>query len=116
MSDKENALDRLLEVLNSEPPTGEVYSMRSSQLAVLWPTLAAALADIMAAHELPPARGFRAAAMIVHAEDSRAVAGMGACAREGCGHVQHQHGNKWPSRCGQCRCEGWLVKWERPVI
>jgi hypothetical protein len=126
MSEKENALHRLLDVLNSEPPTGEVYSMRSSQLAVLWPTLAAALADVMQAHGLPPARGLRAAALVVRAdraqnaaadvEDTRAIAGMGSCAREGCGHVQHQHGNKWPGRCQQCQCAGWLVKFERTEL
>lgn len=74
MSDEENALQRLLDVLNSEPPTGEVYSMRSSQLAVLWPTLAAALADVMVAHNLPPARGLRAAALVVRADKAQAAA------------------------------------------
>lgn len=74
MSDKETALRRLLDVLVNEPPAGEAHSMRSSQLAVLWPTLAAALADVMVAHELSPARGLRAAAMIVSSGEARELA------------------------------------------
>jgi hypothetical protein len=111
MSDKENALDRLLEVLNSEPPTGEVYSMRSSQLAVLWPTLAAALADVMQAHELPPARGLRAAALVVRADRAQNAAAdtesgawclcLNGPNEDGRGHLKGEQGcSRW------CGCQG----------
>ena len=111
MSDKEIALDRLLEVLNSEPPTGEVYSMRSSQLAVLWPTLAAALADVMQAHDLPPSRGLRAAALVVRADQAQNAAAdalngawcfcQGGPNADGRGHLKGEQGcARW------CRCQG----------
>lgn len=110
MSEKETALDRLLEVLNSEPPTGEMYSMRSSQLAVLWPTLAAALADVMQAHDLPPSRGLRTAALVVRADQSQNAAAdalegawcfcFGGPNADGRGHLRGEQGcARW------CRCK-----------
>lgn len=74
MSDE---VDRVIEVLISEPPTGDSFTDRSAQLAVLWPTLAAALAELLTARGQQPSRGLRRAANVVRAEKYDSEEGCG---------------------------------------
>lgn len=65
MTDKDTALERLLDVV-----TGPQHDERARQLALQWPSLAAALGDLVAAYEMPLPRPFRAAANLVREERS----------------------------------------------
>jgi hypothetical protein len=63
VSDKDVALQRLLDVA-TEPAHAE----RARQLAMQWPSLAAALGDFIAAHDYAIPRPLRAAANLVREE------------------------------------------------
>lgn len=107
-SPQRTALDALLELAGNA--NAGAPSERARALALQWPSLAAALADLLAAHEVPVPRPWRTAANVVAAEPMRmrAIAAMGSCLK--CGHVQHQHHNAPPFKCGLCFCSGWEFK------
>lgn len=94
----QEALDKLLELVGNAD--AGVHAERARVLAFTWPSLAMAFADLLAAHDMRVPRPFRAAANVLAAEDTRAVAGMGSCAT--CGHVQHQHGERGCYQCTLC--------------
>lgn len=68
MSDKEAALEHLLEMLSNLAHVEDGLTTRAGMLAVQWPTLAAALADLLAAHDMRVPRPFRRAAAMVHSD------------------------------------------------
>jgi hypothetical protein len=46
--------------------------------------------------------------------DTRPAVDTGACQRQGCGHVQHQHGLS--GRCGLCLCPAWQSTLSRSLV
>lgn len=101
------AMDRFLRVAEAGPDDTDE---RARMLAIQWPSLAAALGDLLEAYEVRPPRPWRAAARLLAEErrgsgDYRAVTGMGACGN--CGHMRHQHKHRG---CMQCSvCAGWVA-------
>lgn len=68
-SPQELALERLLE-LAGNADDGSVVTARARLLALQWPSLAAALAELLAAHDMRVPRPFRRAAAAVAEEAS----------------------------------------------
>lgn len=68
MSTPDSALQRVLGILVAQH--GEPWrDVKAHQLAVQWPSLAAALGDLMAAHELPLPAPLRRAAQVARNEE-----------------------------------------------
>jgi hypothetical protein len=63
VTDKERALERLLDVA-----TDPNHVERARTVAVQWPSLAAALGELLAAYEMPVPRPLRAAARLLAEE------------------------------------------------
>jgi hypothetical protein len=110
-SPQDRALEELLELVGDADAAGTPFNeARARTLAMQWPSLAAALANLLAAHNMRTPRPWRTAANLMREETPPATAPwfarMGACAK--CGHVQHQHRNN--ARCSQCACMAFRSK------
>lgn len=91
MTAQEQALQGLLRVLRK---TGE-GNPRVHQLAVQWPSLAAALGNLVLAYDMQPDPSLRRAAAVVRAD---------ACV---CGHGFEDHGEY---RCAECMCLAYTTR------
>jgi hypothetical protein len=68
MTDKERAVELLLLTMSNADGGERYWRDQCVRLAMQWPSLAAALADLTAAYEMPTPPPFRAAASVLRGE------------------------------------------------